>query len=177
VDGALVRGMPFWLLLESYGKLSIVSCTHSQKWRRRIARTLIFLTTLPASAYAYQASVADLRAMTADASRSITLSQFPQAEQELREIIALAPETTEAHYLLGYTLFRANERVNRSRSTRSLLDCVCQHRRSLVVVASDYVLLSDMPDAEKWLLYATERQPANASTWYLVPGPADAVQP
>lgn len=44
--------------------------------------------------------------MTADASRSITLSQFPQAEQELREIIALAPETTEAHYLLGYTLFR-----------------------------------------------------------------------
>ncbi len=140
--------------------------SHSlQKLRRRTARTLLFLaaTTLPASAY--QATIA---AMTADANRRITLSQFPQAEQKLREVLALAPETTEAHYLLGYTLFREQ------RARESLAEYTVGARlrtpmpEELVVVASDYILLNDMPDAEKWLLYAAGRQPLNASTWYLL---------
>ena len=37
-----------------------------------------------------------------------------------------------------------------------------------MTVASDYVLLKDLADAERWLLYATAHFPENAKAWYLL---------
>ena len=95
-------------------------------------------------------------------------SRFSAAEQELRDVLAQQPDAVEAHYLLGYTLFRER------RAPESLAEYAAGARlgaptaEELAVIASDYILLKDLADAEKWLLYATVHEPLNAGAWYLL---------
>jgi Flp pilus assembly protein TadD len=115
-----------------------------------------------------QAASSDSETRIADVRLKISRSQFTQAEQDLRKILAERQDAAEAHYLLGYTLFRQR------RLPESLAEYAAGGRLrmptadELTVVASDYILLKDLPDAEKWLLYATTHDPSNAFAWYLL---------
>ncbi len=104
----------------------------------------------------------------AAAGLAIKNADWKGAERELRQLLSSQPQTPEPHFLLGYVLFR--EQL----ATQSLAEYTAAARLrqpnddDLVVVASDYVLLKDYADAERWLLYATEHSPANATAWYLL---------
>ncbi len=90
------------------------------------------------------------------------------AEQELRAALVLNPAETNAHFLLGNVLFLEN------RPQDSLAEYTAGARRrspgveELMTVASDYILLKDLADADKWLNYVVELDPSNARAWYLL---------
>jgi tetratricopeptide (TPR) repeat protein len=113
-----------------------------------------------------------------------------QAETVVRQFLAQQADSAEGHFLLGYILFReiqAEARVDgatRYRGNTSLGEFVngraraslaeytegAKHARpsefDLKIVASDYILLQDLADADKWLTRAVDWEPKDADAWY-----------
>lgn len=78
------------------------------------------------------------------------------------------PTSAEAHFLLGYVLFREQKPADSlaeftagARSRRPSAD-------ELKAVASDYVLLRDFADADKWFTEVIVEKPDDADAWYLL---------
>jgi tetratricopeptide (TPR) repeat protein len=90
------------------------------------------------------------------------------SESLLRDFIAKNPSSADAHFLLGYVYFREQK------PRESLAEFTAgAHFRfpaadDLKVVASDYVLLGDFPDAQKWFVKVTQEKPDDAEAWYLL---------
>ncbi len=104
----------------------------------------------------------------AAARQQLQQTHLPEAEQTLRDALALAPTSAEAHYLLGYVLFREH----RAKESLAEYTAAAQLRQpsaeELTIVASDYVLLKDFIDADKWLRQATTFTPNDPQIWYLL---------
>jgi tetratricopeptide (TPR) repeat protein len=94
--------------------------------------------------------------------------QFAEAESLLRTYLNTHLSSAEAHFLLGYTLFRED------RPKDSLAEFTEGARFShpgasdLKVVAADYVVLGDYTDADKWLTAVTNESPLDADAWYML---------
>lgn len=122
----------------------------------------------PASAQPTTAPTATPLPPSDDPKRLIELGQFPAAEAALRHSLEVDPSQADAHYLLGYVLFRERK------PTESLAEFTAGARgreptsEELKIVASDYISLKDYADAERWLRFATEHAPADAAAWYLL---------
>lgn len=124
---------------------------------------LVFGTTLT---FAQNTETVESRLATAH--QQLQQTHLPQAEQTLRDTLALAPTNAEAHYLLGYVLFRevrAKESLAEYTAAAQLRQPTAEE---LTVIASDYVLLKDFADADKWLQYATTLAPTDPQIWYLL---------
>lgn len=94
--------------------------------------------------------------------------EFAQSEAALRTYLRTNPSSAEAHFLLGYLLFRDQnakeslaEFTTGAKSRRPEAD-------ELKVVASDYVLLGDFGDADKWFSEVVAKKPDDAEAWYLL---------
>ena len=76
------------------------------------------------------------------------------------------PSSADGHYLLGYVLFKqANARDSLAEYTAGAKYRI-PSAFDLKVVACDYVLLKDYPDADKWFTRSVERNPKDAQAWY-----------
>lgn len=95
-------------------------------------------------------------------------SQFAQAEKTLRSYLEKNPSSAGAHFLLGYTLFREH----RAKDSLAEFTEGAKYQRpqasDLKIVAADYVVLGDFPDADKWLTLVTQETPNDAEAWYLL---------
>jgi Flp pilus assembly protein TadD len=112
-----------------------------------------------------------------------------EAEPLLRAYLATHPDSAEAHFLLGWDLFRQIQERARDTgsvpSTRSApgTDAASAAKASLAeftagaqfakpssadlkIVALDYILLADYPDADKWLTKMLEWTPNDSEGWY-----------
>lgn len=117
-----------------------------------------------------------------------------EAAHNVRQYLSQHPDSADAHFLLGYILFRdiqANARAqasspsenqqNVSRSNPGSREAIAKaslaeftqgakyHDPSafdLKIVSLDYVLLSDYVAADKWLTRALEWHPEDAEGWY-----------
>jgi len=84
----------------------------------------------------------------------------------VRRYLESRPQSGEAHYLLGYVLFK------QQKATASLAEYTegAKYRKpsaaDLEAVGSDYVLLKDYLDADKWFSKAVEWNPDDALGWY-----------
>ena len=91
-----------------------------------------------------------------------------ESEPVLRSYLAANPENADAHFLLGYALFREQK------ATESLAEFTAgaKYRRpradELKVVAADYVMLGDYSDADKWFAQVVAETPNDAEAWYLL---------
>jgi Flp pilus assembly protein TadD len=94
--------------------------------------------------------------------------QYTEAEKVLREYLAQHPASADAHYLLGYTLFRQD----RPKDSLAEFTEGAKYQRpkaaELKIVAADYVVLADFTDADKWLTYVTSEAPDDADAWYML---------
>jgi tetratricopeptide (TPR) repeat protein len=87
-------------------------------------------------------------------------------EAAVRELINQHPTSPDAHYMLGYILYRE------LRPKESLVEytLAAQYRKptalELEIVALDYVLSGDFIDADRWLTKSLSWEPANALGWY-----------
>ncbi len=92
--------------------------------------------------------------------------KMQEAEAAVRSYLKDNQTSPEGHFLLGYILFKEQKAVD------SLAEYTegAKHGKptsaDLEVVASDYVLLKDYPDADKWYSKAVEWSPQDELGWY-----------
>lgn len=134
--------------------------------RSAIRQTLasIFLTFAGASAIAQQSDADPLAA----ARSLVNGGQFAQAESATRNYLEIHVDSADAHFLLGYVLFREQK----AKDSLAEFTTGAKFRRpapdDLKIVASDYVLLEDYADADKWFTQVVRETPSDAYAWYLL---------
>ena len=126
-----------------------------------------------------------------DEAKSLTMKgDLPEAEKATRQFLQANDTSAEAHFLLGYILFREIQaKAEANGATRydvdgSLARFRDEHAKAslaeftegakyhepsefdLKTVAEDYVLLNDFGDADKWMTRAVEWNPKDAEAWY-----------
>jgi tetratricopeptide (TPR) repeat protein len=91
----------------------------------------------------------------------IAAGKYSLAEDDLRKLLQADRASAEAHFLLGYVLYREQ------RPKQSLAEYTAGARiqkpgaNDLAAVAMDYILLQDYADADKWLTLAVTWDPGN----------------
>ena len=104
----------------------------------------------------------------AEARSEVASGRVAMAERSVRGYLVDNPASADGHFLLGFVLFREQ------RAKESLAEFTegakyrRPHAEELMVVASDYVMLSDYSDADKWFSEVVAEKPENADAWYLL---------
>ena len=96
------------------------------------------------------------------------LQKFPQAEDALRRYIASNPSSADGLYLLGYVLQRENKPKESLEIYTQAASITPPTGDDLKIVALDYVLLNDTPEAVHWLERAVAMDPGNKEAWYFL---------
>jgi len=96
----------------------------------------------------------------------IHLNDFPGAENAVRNYIGAHQQSSDAAYLLGFILHRENRPAESLAAYTQAATLATPSAEDLKIVALDYVLLDDYPDAIKWLEKAVEFDPKNKDAWY-----------
>jgi tetratricopeptide (TPR) repeat protein len=90
------------------------------------------------------------------------------SEAWLQRYVSAHPASADAHFLLGYVEFREKK----AKPSLAEFTAGARYRRpdagDLKIVASDYVLLGDFADADKWFSEVTRETPQDADAWYLL---------
>lgn len=101
-----------------------------------------------------------------EARAALTANNLQTAERLSRQYLDVQKNSADGHFLLGYILFK------QQKAQASLAEYTegAKYRTptayELEVVASDYVLLNDYPDAAKWYAKAVEWNPGNFEARY-----------
>lgn len=94
--------------------------------------------------------------------------RIAQAESALRNYLQSNPASPDAHFLLGYVLFKEDK----PEASLAEYTAGAKYRRPAAedfrVIASDYVFLKDFSDADKWFTEVVKEEPDNAENWYLL---------
>jgi Flp pilus assembly protein TadD len=106
-----------------------------------------------------------------------------QADREVRQYLGKHPNSADAHYMLGFVLFReiqerakdqskgqSNFKADTAKASLAEYTEGAKYRTpsylDLKIVALDYILLEDYADADKWLSRSLEWNPQDAESWY-----------
>jgi len=91
-----------------------------------------------------------------------------QAEDSLKSFVHSNPRSADGHFLLGYVYFR--EKKAKESLAEFTVGAAVRRPKSdeLKTVASDYVLLGDFEDADKWFAEVVAEKPADWDAWYLL---------
>jgi tetratricopeptide (TPR) repeat protein len=129
-------------------------------------------------------------ATLAEAKSFLQQGNLNEAERRLRQSLQTQPQSADAHFLLGYILFREikgavepvtdqhsgfhepdpklrNEKA--SESLAQFTEGAKYHDPSafdLKIVALDYLLLGSYTDADKWITKSLEWNPRDPQAWY-----------
>jgi Flp pilus assembly protein TadD len=98
----------------------------------------------------------------------IAAGKLADAEIALRGYLKNNPSSAEAHYLLGDVLFREKK----AQESLAEFTVGAKFKRpgasELRTVASDYILLRDLADADKWFSEVSKETPNDPEAWYLL---------
>ena len=92
--------------------------------------------------------------------------KFAQAEAMLRPLIAADPKAPEPRYLLAYSLLREDKPADSLKEYTTAAALHTPTAAELRNVALDYVLLKDLPDADRWMSRSLAMDDNDAETWY-----------
>lgn len=129
---------------------------------RHKACLLLLTLSFPALSLCQQASdpLAGVRSL-------IAAGQYEQATQSLSQYLHATPGSAEAHFLLGYVYFRQQKAKDSLAEFTAGAKFQRPSAADLKIVASDYVLLRDYADADKWFSAVVSATPGDADAWYL----------
>jgi Flp pilus assembly protein TadD len=102
----------------------------------------------------------------ATAARLMHEGRFVQADALLRPLIVADPKAAEPRYLLAYALLREDKPTDSLKEYTSAAALRTPTAADLRNVALDYVLLKDLPDAERWMNRSLAMDGNDAETWY-----------
>jgi tetratricopeptide (TPR) repeat protein len=99
--------------------------------------------------------------------KSLTnLKRYKEAVTVLRQYEDHHPKSADGLYMLGYALNRENQPAESLRIYTIAARLSTPKSDDLRIVATDYVLLNDYPDAIKWMRQAIDMDPKNEPAWY-----------
>jgi tetratricopeptide (TPR) repeat protein len=98
----------------------------------------------------------------------IAQGKLAAAEASLHDFVKQHPASADAHFLLGYVLFREQKAVDSLAEFTAGAHVRRPKADELKTVASDYVLLRDYADADKWFTEVVVETPDDAEAWYLL---------
>jgi tetratricopeptide (TPR) repeat protein len=94
--------------------------------------------------------------------------KMAESEAAVRSYLTGHADSADAHFLLGYVLFREQK----ARESLQEYTAGAKFRRpspeELKIVASDYILLNDLVDADKWFSEVVAEAPEDANAHYLL---------
>ncbi len=96
----------------------------------------------------------------------VNLNRFSEAGMALQAYIARHPKSDEALYLLAFVRFRENQPADSLRLSTAAASVRPPNADDLKIVALDYVLLSDLISAQRYLEQALAMQPGNTEARY-----------
>ena len=102
----------------------------------------------------------------AEARSLIQSGQLSAAEHRTRTYLALSQNSAEAHYLLGYILFKEQKPEASLAEYTAGAKFRSPGALDFETIGADYVLLRDYSDADKWFTKSVELDPQNASALY-----------
>lgn len=102
----------------------------------------------------------------AEARALIEMHKTSDAERVTRQYLAVHNNSADAHFLLGYILFKKEDAKGSLAEYTEGAKYRTPGAADLEAVAADYVLLKDYPDADKWFSKAVEWNPRDALGWY-----------
>jgi len=105
-------------------------------------------------------------ALLYSAKASIHLQKFADAENALQHYLERNPESANGYYLLGYVLNRENRPAESLGSYTKAAKITPPTGDDLKIVALDYELLNDNPEAIRWLERSVAMDPGNKEAWY-----------
>jgi tetratricopeptide (TPR) repeat protein len=91
-----------------------------------------------------------------------------QAEANLRSVLDTNATSADAHFLLGYALFKEHKPKDSLAEYTAGARYRQPHAQEFRVIASDYVILNDFSDADKWFSQVVAEEPNDVETWYLL---------
>lgn len=94
------------------------------------------------------------------------LKRYTDAETVLREYDKRHPQAADGLYMLGFVLNREDKAVESLRTYTEAARLSTPKSDDLKIVATDYVLLNDYPDAIRWMRQAIDLDPKNEPAWY-----------
>lgn len=131
----------------------------------RHCRQLALSSLLVACCTAFAQNPAD---PLAEARALATSGLLAKSESLVRSYLATNSDSADAHFLLGYVLFREK----RAKDSLAEFTAGAKYHRpkadDFMTIASDYVLLGDYVDADKWFTEVTTERPDDAEAWYLL---------
>jgi tetratricopeptide (TPR) repeat protein len=136
--------------------------------QRVVAILCLWCACLSWAAQSTSSSPDLLTASLVEARRLLQRTDYIGADRVLRQTLARTPDSAEAHFLFGFTLFREHQpRQSLAEYTQGakLRD---PSPEDLLAVASDYIFLQDYTDAARWLTIVTQRAPKLSLAWYLL---------
>jgi len=104
----------------------------------------------------------------ADSRALLAAGKLANAEMALHNYISGHATSADAHFLLGYILFREQKAAESLAEFTAGAGIRRPKADELKTVASDYVLLHDYADADKWFTEVTVETPNDADGWYLL---------
>jgi Flp pilus assembly protein TadD len=122
---------------------------------------LLLALSLCLVAHAADDALAQARALA-------SAGKLADSESMLREYIQGHRSSAEAHFLLGYVLFRRQEAKESLAEFTAGAAIQRPHADELKIVASDYVMLGDYGDADKWFTSVIVEKPDDSDAWYLL---------
>jgi len=111
-----------------------------------------------------QASVDTL----AQARSLLQAGKLADSDSVIRSYIQRHPSSAEAHFLFGYVLFREQKAKESLGEFTTGAAFRHPHADELKIVASDYVMLGDYGDADKWFTEVVVEKPDDSDAWYLL---------
>ncbi len=101
-----------------------------------------------------------------EAKAVLAAGNLTTAEQLARQYLEVHKDSAEGHFLLGYIFFKQKKAKESLAEYTEGAKYRTPSAYDLEVVASDYVLLEDYPDAAKWYAKAVEWDPKNFQARY-----------
>lgn len=117
-------------------------------------------------AEAEQAAPGGTDALLYEGKSLANLERYKQADIVLRQYAERHPESADGLYMLGYVLNREDNPAESLQAYTKAARLKTPKSDDLKIVATDYVLLNDYPDAIKWMRQAIDFDPRNESAWY-----------
>jgi Flp pilus assembly protein TadD len=132
---------------------------------RRAVRGVLVIVAISCARFSFCQAPSD---PLADARAKADAGKLTQAESTLHGFLARNPNSADAHFLLGYVLFREKK----ARESLDEFNAGAKMRRptpeDLKIVASDYVLAGDFGNADKWFSEVVAETPNDPNAHYLL---------
>lgn len=126
----------------------------------------IFILLLPRPAQVSSPTPSPDDQVLIKADALVRQGEYPTAENIVREYLLTSATSPEAHFKLGFVLFLQKKAKESLAEYTEGAKYRTPNARDLKIVASDYVVLGDYMDADKWFTKVAEWTPNDAEAWY-----------